>query len=159
MKNIKLHIFLALACVTISGCAAEISARGNLPTEEKLSQVKPGLTRDQVVQILGSPSSMATFSDQSWYYIGQKVEDYAFYRPKVLERQVLVIQFDDNGQVSEVARLDKDQGKEIEMVDRTTPAVARDLSIMQQIFGNLGRVPALPGSGSGPGQSGTSSPY
>ena len=154
MKNIKFHFFSALACLVISGCAAEIHQRGNLPTEEKLGQVRPCISREQVQSILGSPSTMATFTDQSWYYIGQKVEDYAFYRPKVLDRQVVVIQFDNDGLVSEVKRLDKEDGKAIEMVERTTPTVGREFSIMQQIFGNLGRSPSLPSGGGNPGQSG-----
>lgn len=148
MKKLKFQILSILSCVIISGCAAEINARGNLPTEEKLSQVTPGLTRDQVMEILGSPSTSATFTDLSWYYIGQRTEDYAFYKPKVLERQVVVIQFDELGQVLEVKRLDKDDGKSVEMVERTTPTIGRDLSLMQQLFGNLGKSPAMPG-GSG----------
>jgi outer membrane protein assembly factor BamE (lipoprotein component of BamABCDE complex) len=154
MKKLKFHLMAAAACLLVSGCAAEINARGNLPPEDKLSQVTPGLTRDQVLQILGSPSTVATFTDQSWYYIGQRTEDYAFYKPKVIERQVVVIQFDDLGQVAEVKKLEKDDGKPIEMVARTTPTVSRDLSLMQQIFGNLGKSPALPGSTGSPGQSG-----
>jgi len=148
MKRLKYQIITALACVWMAGCAAEINARGNSPTDEKLSQVTPGLTRDEVMQILGSPSTSSTFTDKAWYYIGQRTEDYAFYRPKVLEQQVVVIQFDDLGRVEEVKRLEKDDGKPIEMVDRTTPSVTRDLSLMQQLFGNLGKAPALPGSSS-----------
>jgi outer membrane protein assembly factor BamE (lipoprotein component of BamABCDE complex) len=146
----------AAACLLVAGCAAEINARGNLPPEDKLSQVTPGLTRDQVLQILGSPSTMATFTDNAWYYIGQRTEDYAFYKPKVIDRQVVVIHFNDLGQVSEVKRLEKDDGKQIQMVDRTTPTVSRDLSLMQQIFGNLGKSPALPTDTGGAGQSGPS---
>lgn len=147
MKRLKYQIMTALACLCIGGCAAEINARGNTPTDEKLSQVTPGMSREDVMQVLGSPSASSTFTDKAWYYIGQRTEDYAFYQPKVLERQVVVVQFDDLGRVEEVKRLDKNDGKVIEMVDRTTPAVARDLSIMQQLFGNLGKAPALPGSG------------
>ena len=146
MKRLKYQIITALACACIAGCAAEINARGNTPTDEKLSQVTPGMSREDVMQVLGSPSTSSTFTDKAWYYIGQRTEDYAFYLPKVLERQVVVVQFDDLGRVEEVKRLEKDDGRTIEMVDRTTPAVARDLSLMQQIFGNLGKAPALPGS-------------
>ena len=146
MKRLKYQIITAFACVCIAGCAAEINARGNTPTDEKLSQVTPGMSREDVMQVLGSPSTSSTFTDKAWYYIGQRTEDYAFYLPKVLERQVVVVQFDDLGRVEEVKRLEKDDGRTIEMVDRTTPAVARDLSLMQQIFGNLGKAPALPGS-------------
>jgi len=156
MKKLKFRLMAAAACLLVAGCAAEINARGNLPPEDKLSQVTPGLTRDQVLQILGSPSTMATFTDNAWYYIGQRTEDYAFYKPKVIDRQVVVVHFNDLGQVSEVKRLEKDDGKQIQMVERTTPTVSRDLSLMQQIFGNLGKSPALPGDTSGAGQSGPS---
>jgi outer membrane protein assembly factor BamE (lipoprotein component of BamABCDE complex) len=153
MRKNKYHIISALACVLLAGCAADINARGNMPPDDKLAQVTPGINREQVLQILGSPSTVATFTDHAWYYIGQRTEDYAFYKPKVVERQVLVIRFNDDGVVEEVRRLEMDDGKPIEMVDRTTPSVSRDLSLMQQIFGNLGKAPALPGQTS-PGQSG-----
>lgn len=153
MKQLKYYAVSIAACLVLAGCAAEISSRGNLPPADKLAQVTPGITRDQVVQILGSPSTVATFSDSAWYYIGQRTEDYAFYKPKVMERQVVVVQFDEEGRVAEVKRLDKEDGKSIEMVARTTPSVSRDLSLMQQIFGNLGRSPAMSG-GSSPGQQG-----
>ncbi len=155
MKTCKYHIISIVACVILAGCAAEINARGNLPPDDKLAQIKPGLDREQVMQILGSPSTVATFTDHHWYYIGQRTEDYAFYKPKVIERQVVVIQFNDDGVVEDVRRLEKDDGKPIEMVDRTTPSVSRDLSLMQQLFGNLGKGgPSLPGSAGSPGSQG-----
>ncbi len=158
MTKLKLHLLAAAACILVTGCAAEINTRGNTPADDKLSQVAPGMTREQVMEILGSPSTMATFTDAAWYYIGQRTEDYAFYKPKVIERQVVVVHFNDLGQVSEVKRLEKDDGKPIEMVELTTPTVGRDLNLMQQIFGNLGKSPALPGGGGGAGQSGPSGP-
>src|ERR1700754_3997845 len=130
MKKFKFQILAAAACLIVTGCAAEINARGNTPPEDKLSQVAPGMSRDQVIQILGSPSTVATFTDQAWYYIGQRTEDYAFYKPKVIERQVVVIQFDDLGQVAGVKKIEMEDGKPIEMVARTTPTVSRDLSLM-----------------------------
>jgi len=154
MKKFKFQLLAAAACLIVTGCAAEINARGNIPPEDKLSQVTTGLTRDQVLEILGSPSTVATFTDQAWYYIGQRTEDYAFYKPKVIERQVVVVQFDDLGQVAGVKKLEMEDGKPIEMVARTTPTVSRDLSLMQQIFGNLGKSPALPGNTGSPGQTG-----
>lgn len=154
MKYLKYYALSIAACLALAGCAADINSRGNLPPDDKLAQVTPGITRDQVVQILGSPSTVATFSDQAWYYIGQRTEDYAFYKPRVMERQVVVVRFDDEGHVAEVKRLDKEDGKPVEMVSRTTPSVSRDLSLMQQIFGNLGKSQAMGGGGGSPGQQG-----
>jgi outer membrane protein assembly factor BamE (lipoprotein component of BamABCDE complex) len=156
MRFNKYHIISLFAGALLAGCAAEINARGNIPPEDKTAQLQPGMTRDQVLQLLGSPSTIATFTDHAWYYIGQRTEDYAFYKPKVIERQVIVVTFNDTGVVDQVKTLAMDDGKPIEMVERTTPTVNRDLSLMQQIFGNLGKTPALPGSSGGGGDTGPS---
>jgi hypothetical protein len=42
-------------------------------------------------------------------------------------------------------------------VSRTTPTVGRDINIWNQLFSNLGKAPAIPGSGGG-GPTGPSGP-
>ena len=59
--------------VMLAGCAVSEDQRGNLPDPEKLAQVQPGTTsKEQVIKILGSPSSESTFDDDVWYYISRK---------------------------------------------------------------------------------------
>ena len=83
----------------------------------------------------------SNFEDSSWYYIGQKTEQVAFLEPEILERRVLVVDFSDDGTVADTKLFSLEDGQVINMVSRTTPTEGRDLSVLQQIFGNLGRFP------------------
>ena len=137
---------MALALVTLSACEAPVQVRGNLPDKELVTSIEPGRhTRDQVSAILGSPSSISTFGSKQWYYIGSKVETFAFKKPKVLERNILVVSFNDSGLVDKTEALTLADGKDISPVDRITPTEGRDFTIFQQLFGNLGRLPSAIG--------------
>ena len=153
LKNILLSTVMA-ALLATSACESDIAARGNIPKPEKLDEIQPGATRDQVLQAIGSPSSVGTFDNKTWYYVGQMTEDYAFYATKVIDRKVVAITFDDSGRVAEIKNLGKDDSQDVQMVSRTTPSVGRDVSIWNQLFSNLGRSPAMPGATSGSTDSG-----
>lgn len=140
-----------------AACESDISARGNIPKPEKLAEIQLGASRDQVLQAIGSPSSVGTFDNKTWYYVGQLTEDYAFYATKVIDRKVVAITFDDNGRVAEIKNLGKDDSQDVQMVSRTTPTVGRDQNIWSQLFSNLGRSPAMPGATSGSGSTGSDS--
>ena len=88
--------FIAIVlCVALSACiASRVYTRGNLPDPERLSELVPSeTTRDAILASLGSPSSVNTFGNETWYYISEKVEIVAFLSPKVLTRKILIIEF------------------------------------------------------------------
>ncbi len=146
----------ALLAFGLSACAEDIETRidtrGNWPRESQLESIKPGQqTRAQVAELLGFPSSISTFDDNTWYYISQVTVRQLFFRPKVVGQQVVVVSFDEKGRVGTVDRLSLEQAKEIQIVERTTPTTGEDLTIMQQLLGNIGRFTGTgPQSGSGP---------
>lgn len=130
---------LAMA-VLIVACSPIVDSRGNLPEGEELDKIKVGATsREQVASLLGSPSSVATFDDNTWYYISKRTETVGFFRPEVIEQKVLTVRFDEAGLVKEVAQVGKDDAAEIDPVSRTTPTSGQTFSLWQQLFGNLGR--------------------
>jgi outer membrane protein assembly factor BamE (lipoprotein component of BamABCDE complex) len=130
---------LAIA-VLVAACSPIIDSRGNLPETEDREKIRVGaLTKDQVASLLGTPSSVATFDPNTWYYISKRTETVAFFRPETIEQKVLTIRFDDAGIVAEVAETGKEAGSEIDPVSRVTPTSGQSFSIWQQLFGNLGR--------------------
>lgn len=137
-------IFFAGALIgaaALAACSPVVNTRGNAPNPEKLAQIKLGVhTREQVERLLGTPSIKATFSNDTWYYVNKQTETFAFFQPKVRERQVVAIHFDKSGVVEEIRRYNKESGREITPVARTTPAPGEKLGIIEQLFGNLGRV-------------------
>src|SRR3546814_21200364 len=91
---------LACATIALSACGSGVQLRGNTPDPEDVAVIKAGVqSRQDVVDLLGSPSAVSTFEDRKWYYIGQKTQEIAFMKPEVVDRQVLVITSDDTGLV------------------------------------------------------------
>jgi len=122
------------------GCATTVEQRGNLPAQDKIAGIHPGsTTKDDVVKILGSPSSVSVFNDKSWYYISRRTGQFAFLDPNVIDQQVYIVNFDDQGVVKAVGHKGLEDGKEIVPVARTTPAPGRELSFFEQLIGNLGK--------------------
>jgi outer membrane protein assembly factor BamE (lipoprotein component of BamABCDE complex) len=147
-----LAIFGATAIV---GCAASIEQRGNLPAPDKLAEIHAGATtKDEVVKILGTPSSVSVFNDNSWYYVSRRTAQVAFFDPNVLDQQVYIVNFDDQGVVKAVDHKVLEDGREITPIPRATPAPGRELSFLEQLIGNLGKFNGGGGGGGGKGSEG-----
>ncbi len=130
---------MALALL-LAACSGDVQVHGNIPDPELVAEIEPGsYGRRDVAGLLGSPSTVSTFGDSSWYYVGERVSNFAFFKPKVLERNVLVVSFDEEGRVATTRIYTLADGREIDPVDRVTPTEGRDLSVVQQLLGNFGR--------------------
>lgn len=139
-KLSTLFLGASLLALSLSACESRKNTRGNLLDPERVEDIRPGeLNRDEVVEILGSPSSITPFGSDTWYYISQRTESYAFFAPKVLERQIVVVSFDKKGKVTKVDTVGLEQGREIIPVARKTPTHGNKLTVLEQLIGNLGR--------------------
>lgn len=142
MKRGKRFILTASLAIIVAtaGCSAKTATRGSIPTKEQISLVTPGVHgHEDVRTILGSPSVISTFDERTWYYIGRRTEQYAFFKTKTIEQQVLIVRYADSGTVDRISRLDKKDGREIELVERETQSAGKKLGILEQLFGNVGR--------------------
>jgi outer membrane protein assembly factor BamE (lipoprotein component of BamABCDE complex) len=144
---IKKYLFIALVLVSAS-CSPIVENRGYVFDEKLLDQIKVNETiSNDVMDILGSPSTTSAIDASTWYYIYSKAETVAFYHPTVTDRRVLAVSFNDDNKVNNLKYYGLEEGKIISYVDRTTPTRGRELTVLQQLFGNLGRL----GAGSLPG--------
>lgn len=131
---------VGLSALALGGCAKDINARGNLPPEEAFAQLQPGQqTRQDVQQILGTPSTIGSFGDETWYYISALTTQYAFYSVEEIERDVFALSFDERGILQEVKTYGLDDGEDLQIVERETPTMGREFSLIEQLIGNLGR--------------------
>lgn len=131
----------AIALTLAAGaCTPAVDLRGNLPSPDSLAQVKPGkTTRDEVQTLLGTPSTTATYGGESWQYISARTETTAFFKPEVKERKVISISFDRAGVVKDVIQRGLEDGLAIQTVERETPTAGKELSILEQLVGNVGK--------------------
>lgn len=129
------------------GCSPAIHTHGHSLDEEQLAKIQPGVTsRQEVLQLMGSPSTLAAFDDEAWYYISQRTEKRSFYQEGVVEQEVVTVSFDDQGRVVGVDRHGLDQVASIDPVDRVTPTSGSSPSILEQLIGNIGRFSSTPGA-------------
>jgi outer membrane protein assembly factor BamE (lipoprotein component of BamABCDE complex) len=154
---------LAIAAATMSllatgACMPLTNYSGFQAIEERPADVKIGEdTKSTVSAKLGSPSVTSTFDPNVWYYISQMTDRVAFYKPRVARRDVVAITF--NKETEAVAKVDTftlRDGKVIAFNGRETPTRGRELTILEQLLGNVGRGGMLPDDditpGSRPGQ-------
>lgn len=131
---------LAAAALVLAGCAISVDQRGKLPDPDRVAEVQPGkTTKEQVVKILGSPSSSSTFDDNTWYYISRKTKQVAFFKPEVLDQQVFVVNFDDKGVVKNLDHKTLADGAAITPAPGATPSPGREMTFLEQLIGNVGR--------------------
>jgi len=132
------YLGIGLFVASLAACAPRVNIRGNVLDPEKLADIKPGeLSRREVLEIMGSPSSVAAFDRETWYYISKKTETLAFFEPKVTERKVVIVRFDKKGVVQSVETLGMDAARTIEHIDRKTPTAGDEFTILDQLIGNF----------------------
>jgi outer membrane protein assembly factor BamE (lipoprotein component of BamABCDE complex) len=148
--------FVALsAAAALAGCATTVEQRGNLPPPNQIAEIHPGTTtKAEVATILGTPSSVGVFNDQSWYYVSLRTKQFSFFDPHVVDQEVYVVDFNDKDVVKAVDHKTLKDGREIEPVARATPAPGRELTFLEQLIGNLGKFNSSGGGGGGGGSSG-----
>lgn len=144
----------ALGLLTLlSACGPTIVNHGYRLDETRLEQIKPGIsTREDVLGVMGSPSSVSSFQDTSWYYISQRSEKKVWTQDEILQQDVVIVTFDEAGMVRDVGRRDLAQAEAIRPNSDKTVTTGNSLTLVQEFFGNLGRfnLPAGEGVGSSP---------
>ncbi len=134
----------------LGACSGTVDVRGYVLTDDTLEKIQPGLqNKRDVGDILGTPSTVAMFNDETWLYIGRKTRTVSFFTPTVLEQHVVAVDFTTAGIVSDVRRMELADGKVVNHVSRKTPSPGKELSFLEQLIGNVGK---FSGGGLKPGQ-------
>jgi outer membrane protein assembly factor BamE (lipoprotein component of BamABCDE complex) len=139
-----------VAAALVTGCTATRDFHGYVPDQAFPEDVKPAVdTRSTVLARLGTPSTTSMFDNATqalspagkeklWVYMSSTRELLAFYYPKVVQRSIIAIQFDEDDVVSDVLIYDVDDGRVVDYSSRITPTRGRELGILEQLFGTLG---------------------
>lgn len=140
-EAMRLRILTALALIAaVAACTPIQASHGNLLSNSKIAEVQTGVsTRNEVRRSFGTPTSIAPFDNKIWYYIGENTETTGIFKPKVTERRIIRVSFNDDGILQEVTDVDPNMTEEINLVDRKTPTAGKEFTAVQQMIGNVGR--------------------
>ncbi len=150
---------LLLVAASLSGCMyfrPVRQSRGNLIDNIDFAQLQPGSsTRADVTSIIGTPTTRATFDDNTWIYVGEVTKLTVAGFPGIIRQEVVVLNFDGNGTLRSVHKMTGKDAVRVAMVSRTTPSPGSEASFLQQVVGNVGRYNPAGLLGGGLGGTGT----
>jgi outer membrane protein assembly factor BamE (lipoprotein component of BamABCDE complex) len=130
---------ILLAALPLAGCFTETYYHGYVVQEGALEQVPLAATQEQVLIVLGTPSTVATVSGEVFYYISERAEKTAFLPQKVVNQRVIAVYFDKNRRVERVADYGMRDGRIFDFVSRTTPTAGRELNYLTYVFKIFGK--------------------
>jgi outer membrane protein assembly factor BamE (lipoprotein component of BamABCDE complex) len=126
---------MAAVCLVLGGCAGEQFQKGYILPPGALEQIPIGASQDQVLIVMGTPSTVATLSGEVFYYISQRSErKVAFMNQQVVDQRVIAIYFDKKRQVQRLANYGLQDGKIFDFISRTTPTSGQELSYLTPLF-------------------------
>ncbi len=145
---------LMLGAGLLAGCGAQIDRHGHVFIDVDVNTIQPGMTKEQVAGVLGSPDTTSTIAGDAFYYISTTQKTVAFLKPREIDRQIVAVYFDGGANVQQVAHYGLKDGIVVDYLKDETPARGKDLSLVEQIFGNIANRGRLKGQGTTPASSG-----
>ncbi len=127
-------ITLTALSLSLASCADEVT-HGYVLSDLALSQIQVGSSREQVLLVLGTPSTTATLGGETFYYISQRTNrPVAFLDASVVDQRVLAVYFDDGSKVKEIANYGLQDGKVFDYLTRKTKTSGLDTGFIGQIL-------------------------
>jgi outer membrane protein assembly factor BamE (lipoprotein component of BamABCDE complex) len=125
----------ALVCVALGACAGEQFQKGYILPPGALEQLPIGASQDQVLIVMGTPSTVATLDGEVFYYISQRTErKVAFMNQQVIDQRIIAIYFDKKRQVRRIANYGLQDGRIVDSISRTTPTSGQEISYLTPLF-------------------------
>jgi outer membrane protein assembly factor BamE (lipoprotein component of BamABCDE complex) len=134
------YAIAALVAVALAGCGSmtETLQRGYVLPEGALEQIPVGASQEQVLIVLGTPSTVATVNGEAFYYISQKTQREAAFMPhSVVDQRVVAVYFDKDRRVERLANYGLKDGKIFDFLSQTTTTGGMELSYLRNIFKNI----------------------
>ena len=142
LHNRRSVLALAIAgiAMTLAGCGGfgETLQRGYVLPEGALEQIPIGASQEQVLIVLGTPSTVATVNGEAFYYISQKAERKAAFMPyDVVDQRVVAVYFDKDRRVRRLANYGIKDGKVFDFLSQTTETGGQELNYLRNLFKNI----------------------
>ena len=132
--------FLAALTLGLGGCLGYDGqvVHGYQLNPKTAEQVKVGASAEQILVLLGSPTTTSTVGGDAWYYVTQVTDrGLSFMPPKVTDQRVFAVYFTKDKKVDRVANYGMEDGKLIDFVSRTTPTAGAESTFLKGMFINL----------------------
>ena len=133
--GVRAGLMAIALCAVLGACTSEQFQKGYILPPGALEQIPLGASQDQVLIVMGTPSTVATLSGEVFYYISQRSERKAsFMNQEVIDQPVIAIYFDKDRKVQRIANYGLKDGKIFDFISRTTPTSGQESSYLTPLF-------------------------
>lgn len=142
MTNLKPYftgIISVVLLLILSGCQS-VDVRGQFVSDSVIEQInikKPN--QEQLIDMIGTPTYVPDFSENTWYYIQRSLTRRAWFDPKVVKQRILKITFAKNKKVSEAVLMKDSQNEAVSANSAYTKTQGTEQSGIQKFVKNIGR--------------------
>lgn len=137
-RNTASTIVICALALSLGGCFGETFQRGYVLPDGALEQIRLGASQEQVLIVLGTPSTVATVSGEAFYYISQRAERSISFMPtKITDQRVVAVYFDKDRRVERVASYGIKDGRIFDFISRTTPTAGSDVNFVKAMFDSI----------------------
>ena len=132
-------VCLVLAAPLAACTTAGPQVQGYMIDEKALATVKPGLDAQKVLQTLGTPSTVSTVGNQTWYYISQNTtRTFMFQKPVIVDQRVIAVNFSKAMKVDHIENFGMKDGVIFNFNGEQTPTGGSEYSLLRQLFRAVG---------------------
>ena len=134
-RGLRTAAAAVLVCGALGACTGEQFQKGYILPPGALEQIPIGASQDQVLIVMGTPSTVATLDGEVFYYISQRSERMvAFMNQKVVDQRVIAVYFDKNRRVRRLANYGLQDGRIFDFISRTTATSGQEMSYLAPLF-------------------------
>ena len=133
LRSVSRAVLVTVLGLSLSGClVGEDLHKGYVVDERAVSQIKPGMGPEQVLQTLGTPTTVSTVGNKTQnrtlYFLGERVTD----------QRVTAVYFTPAFKVERIALYGLEDGKVFDFISRRTEAGGNEANFVSQLFRGLG---------------------
>lgn len=139
MLGAKLLATAAVTAPLLAACGPPALQHGYVLAENALDQIPVGSSREQVLLVLGTPSTTSTLAGDAFYYISQTIDESPLWGREITDQRVIAIYFDEEGKVRQIANYGLKDGKVFDFIERKTRTGGAEVSLIGQMLGAVGR--------------------
>ena len=138
--KIILKIIFAILFFQLNSCGLKVVENHGQIYEKNINfkELQVGkTTRNEIVQLLGSPSTTSNFDDeQSWIYISSEFKKFIFLDGSNTDQKILILSFNQNT-LKNKELLSKNDINNIEYEETLTDSRGRKINWVKEFFTNL----------------------
>lgn len=133
-------LLVGLLATSLGGCLGYDGQviHGYQLSPKVADEVKVGSSAEQILVLLGTPTTTSTVGGDAWYYITQITDrPVQFLAPRVVDQRVFAVYFNKDKKVERVANYGMADGKLFDFVSRTTPTAGAESTFLKGMIVNL----------------------